>query len=300
MTETLAGVSPLHVEPPLELEVPSLSESAVGSRGATGAGDSLDALEAPGLDELSGPSAEELAIARELVRSARSRGVAMTGPAGLLQALTKTVIETALDEEMTEHLGYDKHDPAGRGSGNSRNGTRVKTVLTDNVGPVEIEVPRDRDGTFDPVMVRKRQRRLGGVDTIVLSLVAKGLTTGEVSAHFEEIYGASLSKDTISKITDRVVAEMEAWMARPLEKGRFLTFVANQGVMSCRFHRAISCAGERSPRQSRGRSLSSSATSRIRASSTWSKLVPLGKYCRRRPLVFSLVGRCQGECGSAK
>lgn len=119
---------------------------------------------------------------------------------------------------MADHLGYDRHDPAGRGSGNSRNGTRSKTVLTDNVGPVEIEVPRDRDGSFDPVVVKKRQRRLGGVDTIVLSLVAKELTTGEVSAHFEEIYGASLSKDTISRITDRVLAEMAEWMSRPLEK----------------------------------------------------------------------------------
>ena len=140
------------------------------------------------------PSAEELAIARELVRSARARGAALTGPEGLLKALTKTVLDTALDEEMTEHLGYDKHDPAGRGSGNSRNGTRTKTVLTDNVGPVDIEVPRDRDGSFTPVIVKKRQRRLGDVDTVVLSLVAKGLTTGEVSAHFEEVYGASLEQ----------------------------------------------------------------------------------------------------------
>lgn len=225
MTETLAGVSPLRTEPPLELEAPSLAESVVGGPGPLDAGDLLDAVEAPKLEGLSGPSAEELAIARELVRSARSRGVAMTGPSGLLQALTKTVIETALDEEMTEHLGYDKHDPAGRGSGNSRNGTRSKTVLTDNVGPLSVEVPRDRDGTFDPVIVKKRQRRLGGVDTIVLSLVAKGLTTGEVSAHFEEIYGASLSKDTISKITDRVLAEMAEWMARPLEKTYAAVFI---------------------------------------------------------------------------
>lgn len=87
----------------------------------------------------------------------------MTGPTGLLQALTKTVIETALDEEMPEHLGYDKHDPAGRGSGNSRNGARSKTVLTDNVGALTIDVPRDRDATFDPIIVKKRQRRLGGV-----------------------------------------------------------------------------------------------------------------------------------------
>jgi transposase-like protein len=171
------------------------------------------------------PSAEELAIARELVRSARSRGVAMTGPGGMLKALTKTVIETALDEEITDHLGYERHDPTGRGTGNSRNGTRAKTVLTDNVGPVTVEVPRDRDGSFDPVIVRKRQRRLGGVDTIVLSLVAKGLTTGEVSAHFEEIYGASLSKDTISRITDRVLTEMADWAARPLENVYAAVFI---------------------------------------------------------------------------
>ncbi len=149
----------------------------------------------------------------------------MTGPDGMLKALTKTVIETALDEEMTNHLGYNKHDPGGRGSGNSRNGTRVKTVLTDNVGPVQIEVPRDRDGSFDPVIVKKRQRRLGGVDTIVLSLVATGLATGEVSAHFEEIYGASLAKDTISRITHRVLTDMTEWTSRPLEKVYAAVFI---------------------------------------------------------------------------
>jgi putative transposase len=164
------------------------------------------------------PSAEELEVARELVRSARERGTALTGPGGLLKALTKTVIETALDEEMADHLGYDKHDPAGQNSGNSRNGTRTKTVLTDNCGPVEIEVPRDRVGSFDPAIVKKWQRRSGDVDTIVLSLYSKGLTTGEISAHFAEIYGASVSKDTVSRITDKVIAEMAEWSARPLDK----------------------------------------------------------------------------------
>jgi hypothetical protein len=215
MTEILAGASPSKTEG--LLEQPSLAEAAVA-----GAADREDIAEA---DVPAAPSDEELAIARELVRSARARGVAMTGPGGMLKALTKTVIETALDEEMTDHLGYDKHEPAGRGSGNSRNGTRSKTVLTDNVGPLQIDVPRDRDSTFDPVIVKKRQRRLGGVDTIVLSLVAKGLTTGEVSAHFEEIYGASLSKDTISRITDRVLHEMTEWMARPLEKVYAAVFI---------------------------------------------------------------------------
>ena len=155
------------------------------------------------------PSAEELAAAKELVRQARAQGLALTGPGGLLKALTKTVIETALEEEMAEHLGYDKHDPLGRNRGNSRNGKRSKTVLTDS-GEVAIEVPRDRDGSFEPVILTKRQRRLSSIDEIVLSLYARGLTTGDISAHFAEIYDAQVSKDTISRITDRVVEEMRA------------------------------------------------------------------------------------------
>jgi len=162
-------------------------------------------------------SAEQQA-ATELVRLARERGLSLTGPDGLLKQLTKTVIETALSEEMTEHLGYEKHDPAGAGTGNIRNGTRGKSVLTEASGQVEIEVPRDRAGTFEPQIVRKRQRRLNGVDQIVLSLYAKGLTTGEISAHFAEIYGASVSKEMVSRITDRVIEEMAAWQNRPLDE----------------------------------------------------------------------------------
>jgi putative transposase len=162
-------------------------------------------------------SAEQQA-ATELVRLARERGLSLTGPDGLLKQLTKTVIETALSEEMTEHLGYEKHDPAGAGTGNIRNGTRGKTVLTEASGQVEIEVPRDRAGTFEPQIVRKRQRRLNGVDEIVLSLYAKGLTTGEISAHFAEIYGASVSRETISRITDKVIEEMNDWAVRPLDE----------------------------------------------------------------------------------
>ena len=170
------------------------------------------------------PSAEEQAAA-ELVRQARERGLSLTGPDGLLKQLTKTVIESALSEEMTEHLGYEKHDPAGAGTGNIRNGTRAKTVLTEHSGPVEIEVPRDRASTFEPQVVKKRQRRLNGVDEIVLSLYAKGLTTGEISAHFAEIYGASVSKETISRITDKVLEEMNDWAARPLDETHAAIFV---------------------------------------------------------------------------
>ena len=160
------------------------------------------------------PAAEQLA-AEELVRRAREQGLSLTGPDGLLKQLTKTVLETAMNEELTEHLGHEKH---GRPeSGNVRNGSRPKTVLTEATGQVQIEVPRDRAGTFEPQIVKKRQRRLTGVDEIVLSLYAKGLTTGEISAHFAEINGASVSKETISRITDKVIEEMQAWQARPLD-----------------------------------------------------------------------------------
>jgi putative transposase len=155
-------------------------------------------------------------LAAQLVERARAEGVDLVGPGGLLTGLTKTVLETALEAEMSEHLGYDRHDPAGRTGGNSRNGTRVKTVLTE-IGPVPIEVPRDRDGSFEPVIVRKRQRRLTGIDQLVLSLSARGLTTGEIAAHLDEVYGATVSKDTISRITDKVLDEMTEWRNRPLD-----------------------------------------------------------------------------------
>jgi transposase-like protein len=161
-------------------------------------------------------SAEQKA-AVELVRLAQEQGLSLTGPDGLLKQLTKTVLETALNEEMTEHLGYEKHDPPEAGSVNVRNGTRTKTVLTDTTGAVELDVPRDRASTFEPQIVKKRQRRLSGVDEVVLSLYAKGLTTGEISAHFAEIYGASVSKETISRITDKVLEEMNDWSVRPLD-----------------------------------------------------------------------------------
>jgi transposase-like protein len=166
------------------------------------------------------PGDAERAAVRQLVRAARERGEQITGPDGLLKMITKTVLESALEEEMTEHLGHEKNRPPAGGEapdvGNIRNGHRPKTVLTDAAGEVAIEVPRDRAGTFAPVIVAKRQRRLSDVDAVAISLYAKGLTTGEISAHFAEVYGASVSKDTVSRITDRVVEEMQAWCSRPL------------------------------------------------------------------------------------
>lgn len=147
------------------------------------------------------PGASERAAVRELVKAARARGEDLTGPEGLLKAITATVLEAALEEEMTEHLGHDKHRAPAGGAANVRNGTRPKTVLAEAAGQVTIEVPRDRAGTLSPVIVAKRQRRLTDVDKVAISLYAKGLTTGKISAHFAEVYGASISKDTISRIT---------------------------------------------------------------------------------------------------
>jgi len=165
----------------------------------------------------------EQRAAEELVRRAREQGLSLTGPDGLLRQLTKTVLETALNQEMTEHLGHEKGGPTV--AGNVRNGTRSKAVLTESTGQVQVEVPRDRAGTFEPQIVKKRQRRLTGVDEMVLSLYAKGLTTGEISAHFAEIYGASVSKETISRITDKVLEEMADWCNRPLDEMYAAIFV---------------------------------------------------------------------------
>lgn len=176
------------------------------------------------------PDAEKRNAEREaaltFVRMAKEKGLDLTGPDGLLKQFTKSVLETALDEEMTEHLGRAKHKKSKDGrAANTRNGTTAKTVVTDSVGPVRIEVPRDRDGSFEPVVVRKRQRRLPGVDEMVLSLYARGLTTGEISAHFQEIYGADVSRETVSRITERVVAEKDEWCSRPLDRVYAAVFI---------------------------------------------------------------------------
>jgi putative transposase len=135
-------------------------------------------------------------LAEQLLAQAREQGVELVGPGGLLNQLTKKVLETALEAEMSDPLGYDKHHPAGRNHGNSRNGIRSKTVLTE-IGPVEIEVPRDVDASFQPKIVRKRQRRLTGVDQIVLSLSARGLTTGELGALRGGLRGGGVERDSL-------------------------------------------------------------------------------------------------------
>ena len=175
-------------------------------------------------DGLAGLSAADEQVLRELTERARAGGLKLTGEDGLLGKLTKMVVEGALEGEMDDHLGYEKHDPAGHNSGNSRNGHRPKTVLTE-AGPVEISVPRDRDSSFEPKIVAKRQRRLTGVEDMVISLSAKGLTHGEISAHLAEVYGAEVSKQTITTITDRVIEGMAEWQSRPLDPVYAVIFI---------------------------------------------------------------------------
>jgi transposase-like protein len=176
----------------------------------------MTAKQADGGDGGKPGGAADEELVRQLAAQARAEGVSLTGPGGLLGRLAKVVLESALEGELDSHLGYRKNDPAGDGSGNSRNGHRDKTVLTET-GPVQISVPRDRGGSFEPKIVAKRQRRLGGIDDMVISLVAKGLTTGEVQAHLAEIYGTEVSRDTISAITDRVLEGLAEWQSRPLD-----------------------------------------------------------------------------------
>jgi transposase-like protein len=177
--------------------------------------DETGVVPARGLPDLDGPEMREWAA--ELVDRARAQGVELTGDGGLLTAMVRQVLQTGLEVELEEHLGYEPYDPAGRNSGNSRNGSSPKTVSTE-VGDVDLRVPRDRNGTFAPVTVPKHARRLDGLAGNVISLYAKGLTTGDIQAHLGEIYDTEISRETISKITDRIVEDMLAWQNRPLDR----------------------------------------------------------------------------------
>ncbi|TWE29203.1 IS256 family transposase [Prauserella muralis] len=166
------------------------------------------------------PAAEESlidgALADQLLAKAEAEGVELLGPDGLLSQVTKAVLERALGEELTEHLGYEKHDPAGRGSGNSRNGATGKRLLTE-AGAVDLQVPRDRRGSFEPKIVRKGQTRLDGFNDRIIALYARGMTTRDIRAHLREIYGVEVSPDLISRVTDAIVDELTEWQSRPLD-----------------------------------------------------------------------------------
>jgi len=186
-------------------------------------------------------------LADQLLGKAQAEGVELLGPDGLLSQVAKAVLERALAEEMTGHLGYDKHDPAGRGSGNNRNGTTGKTVLTD-IGAVGLAVPRDRNGTFEPQIVRKGQTRLDGFNERIIALYARGMTTRDIRAHLREMYDVDVSPDLISRVTDAVVEELAEWQGRPLDRGRIPPNVANpdRKDSQCRFARGIRLRRRRS------------------------------------------------------
>jgi transposase-like protein len=155
-------------------------------------------------------------VLNDLMAHVESEGAELLGPDGLLSQVTKAVLERALDEELTDHLGYDKHDPVGRGSGNSRNGTSPKVLLCE-AGAVDLDIPRDRNGAFEPQIVPKGTTRLKGFNDRIVSLYARGMTVRDVQAHLEEIYGVDVSPDLISKVTDAVWDELQEWRNRPLD-----------------------------------------------------------------------------------
>jgi putative transposase len=162
------------------------------------------------------PLIDEATLDR-LMAQVDAEGLELLGPDGVLTELTSRIMNRALETEMTDHLGYEHGDPAGRGSGNNRNGTSPKTVLTD-AGAVPVKVPRDRNGEFEPQLVPKHARRLDGFNDIVLSLVSRGMTTRDIGDHLADAYQVDVSPELISKITDAVLPELREWQSRPLDE----------------------------------------------------------------------------------
>lgn len=151
-----------------------------------------------------------------LMAKAAADGLHLVGPDGVLAQLTKLVLERAIDEELTHELGYERGDPAGRGSGNSRNGTTPKTVLSE-MGPVELDLARDRNGTFEPKLIPKGERRLAGFNDQIIALYGGGMTVRDIRRHLAKMYGTDVSPELISRVTDGVVAELNEWQNRALD-----------------------------------------------------------------------------------
>jgi len=199
-------------------------EDAAALRDRIGDGPRLPLAE-PVLDEAAARLAARKAVADlvderamdAVLAQVKGEGLRLTGPGGFLSELVGSVLERGLQAELAEHLGYGKHDPAGRGSGNSRNGSTPKTVQTE-VGPIDVRVPRDRAGTFTPMLLPKNARRLGGLSDVVISLYAGGMTVRDISHHLHRVYGTEVGPDTISTITDEVLDEVKAWQHRPLDE----------------------------------------------------------------------------------
>src|SRR5258708_2761287 len=154
-----------------------------------------------------------------------ARGLPGVGPGGLLAELTRRLVERAMEVEITDHVGYEPHQEPPGGAGNTRNGTSPKTLITEH-GKVQIDAPRDRDGSFQPKIVRKRQRRFEGFDEKILALYSRGLSTRDIEAHLEEIYGVKVGRDLISRVTDAVMDDVRDWGKRPLEAINPIVFLS--------------------------------------------------------------------------
>jgi putative transposase len=193
-----------------------VSRSEPGGRAQRGAG-AARAPEGPPLAELPPELGDRLSdqVIDELLAGARTEEE-IVGPGGLLADLTRRLVERAMSAELTEHLGYERHQEPPGGAGNTRNGSMPKTLATEH-GPVRIKTPRDRNGTFEPQLVRKGQRRFEGFDDKILALYARGLSTRDIEAHLAEIYGVKVGRDLISRVTDAVMDDVRAWQQRPLD-----------------------------------------------------------------------------------
>src|SRR5438270_6999034 len=189
---------------------PSSGESRLAGEATAPAG-ILDRMP----DDLRGKLPDE--VVDELLAGARTEEE-IVGPGGLLSQLTKRLVERALEVELTDHLGYEHHQEPPGGVGNTRNGSTPKTLVTEH-GAVDVRTPRDRDGSFEPRLVRKRQRRFEGFDEKILALYARDMSTRDIEAHLAELYGVSVGRDLISRVTDAVLDDVKAWQQRPLDEG---------------------------------------------------------------------------------
>src|SRR4051794_17635843 len=202
---------------PSRPEVHSLVRATSSNRG--GAGEPLgEPAPPPGiLDSVPDDLRRRLPddVVDELLAGARTEEE-IVGPGGLLSQLTKRLVERALEVELADHVGYEPHQEPPGGTGNTRNGSTPKTLVTEH-GPVDINTPRDREGSFEPKIVRKRQRRFEGFDEKILALYARGMSTRDIEAHLAELYGVSVGRDLISRVSDAVLEDVKAWQQRPLD-----------------------------------------------------------------------------------
>jgi putative transposase len=194
----------------------------------------------------------EAGLLDDLMAQVDEGSLQLTGEGGFLPELVKQVLEAGLAAELTDHLGYEKHDRVGHGSGNSRNGSTPKQLGTE-VGDVELATPRDRNGSFEPRLVPKGQRRVGGLSEMIISLYSGGMTIRDIQAHLERTLGTELSHETISNITDAVAEEVKVWQTRPLEPGRIPLVVANPEL------KGFGCQGMPRTRCRRGSSVATSS-----------------------------------------